>query len=406
MHIVFIDNLLMIPPTGGAHTFLVALSGALVSLGHQVSIATELGPEQSLKRSLEANGAEVLTDIWRAVDLPEQRARHLSEWANERGADVLVVSVSPDAGWLVLPQLSEKTATLSIAHSDGPTFYRPVAHYRDFIDCAIGVSEETCRQLVSQCGLPSDRVRRVPYGVETLSRDEMLQRVANTSEIFRVGYVGRLVQSQKRVLDLIPLARTLRERSIRFELHIIGDGPERATIESDLKDLMANGTVKLWGWLSPAEVRQRLCELDAIVLVSDTEGLPVALLEGMAHAAVPVITALPSGNTEVVRNGENGFLVPVGDIDQFAERLALLSRDSELLLKMKSLAWETGQRYTVDKMAASYLECFDLAKTHRATREESGQTPRIFPAMASCVSRYPFWARKIKRRIQLYLHAT
>ena len=403
MHIVFIDNLIMVPPTGGAHTFLVELGGALVRLNHRVSVVTETGPEQSLTKALTASGATVVTGVWRAVDLPEQRAELLTRWVKRAEADVFVVSVSPDAGWLALPLLSPAAATVAITHSDGPAFYRPLEHYRSFVDCAVGVSEETCRQIVSQCEIPEARVRQVPYGVKTLSRIEMeADCAAAGSGVFRFGYVGRLVQSQKRVLELIQLARTMLPRGTPFELHVIGDGPERETLEKELAGPVSEGKVKFWGWLSPAEVQERLRALDALVLLSDCEGLPVALLEAMGHGTVPVITALPSGNAEVVTDGRNGFLVPVGDIAGFADKLELLARDAGRLREMKRAAWETGQRYTVERMAERYLECFNLALGKRRARPHEAQTPRVFPVMSSCVSGYPFWLRKIKRRLLVW----
>ncbi len=403
MYIVFVDNLLMIPPTGGAHTFLVELCAHLVKLGHRVSVITETGPEQSLTRALTESGTEVLTNVWRTVDLPEQRAERLARWVNDRRADVFVVSVSPDAGWLALPLLNREIGTVSITHSDGPTFYRPLQHYRSFVDCAVGVSEETCRQIICQCEVPTERVRHVPYGVKTLTREEMEAHCSSRVDIFRFGYVGRLVQSQKRVLDIIPLAERMLEMDIPFELHIIGDGPERDALEQRLAALMSAGRAKFWGWLSPSGVQDRLRELDALVLLSDCEGLPVALLEAMGHATVPVITALPSGNAEVVEHGRNGFLVPIGDIEAFTDKLELLARDPDRLREMKREAWEKGQRFTVKRMAERYLDCFNVAMTERRSRGLSAQTPQVFPPMSSCVSRYPFWARKLKRRLIVYL---
>src|SRR6266849_11203846 len=64
MHIVFVDNLLMVPPTGGAHTFLVDLCDSLVKLGHRVSVITQAGPEQGLTGALSETGAEVHTNVW------------------------------------------------------------------------------------------------------------------------------------------------------------------------------------------------------------------------------------------------------------------------------------------------------------------------------------------------------
>jgi glycosyltransferase involved in cell wall biosynthesis len=399
MHVVLVDHFLKTPPTGGTHTCLVNLCTTLSKDQHQVSVITEAGPEATLANLIEESGCKVYDNVWSAIDLPEDRARKLADWVNERQADVFVVSVSPDAGWLALPLLNPYTATACITHSDGPTFYRPARHYRNFVDCAVGVSKETCSQMIAQCGMPPERVHHIPYGVPALTFEELPAYCTAPANDLRLAYIGRLVQSQKRVLDIIPLVEEMARRSLPVEFQIIGDGDEREILQTQLAGHVSNGTVTFWGWLNPFAVRQRLRVLDAMVLFSDCEGLPLALLEGMAHATIPIVTAIPSGAAEIIKDGENGFLVPVADISQFADRLELLCQDPQRIVTMKRAAWETGQSYSVRRMANSYVECFEHAKKERLARDPSNETPQTFPPMASCVSPYPFWARRIRRRL-------
>jgi glycosyltransferase involved in cell wall biosynthesis len=398
MQIVVVDSTITTPPTGGAHTFVVELTCALARRGERVSLVTEPGPERSLVRGMREGGVEIREDVWRAVDLPEERAARLAAWVNGRGADAYVVSVSPDAGWLALPLLGARTATVSVAHSDGPAFYEPLRHYQSFVDCAVGVSRETVRKIVSYCGVPWERARQIPYGVSSITREELEARAAATARSrapLRAGYVGRLVNSQKRVLDLVPLAAEMSRRGLDFELHLVGDGPERAPLEEGFRAAGVGGRVKFWGWMSSAEVKGRLRELDVLLLVSDVEGLPVAMLEAMGHGVVPVVTRLDSGNAELVREGVNGFLAGVGDFAAFAEHLLALGADRRRLAAMSRAAWETGQDYTVGRMVERYLEVFaESAGAAPGRRGDGG-----FPVMRSCVSRYPFWLRRIKRRV-------
>jgi glycosyltransferase involved in cell wall biosynthesis len=195
-------------------------------------------------------------------------------------------------------------------------------------------------------------------------------------------------------MELAPLALELKRRKVCFELHLVGDGPERPALQNAFEQNGLLQSVKFWEWLGPEAVRDRLLELDALVLMSDCEGLPLALLEAMAHGVVPVVTNLESGHTEVVRNGENGFLITVGDIPSFADRIQTLASDPVLLSTMKNAAWETGRSYSVEAMVDHYLKCFyELSKADRVHRK--GQPVR-YPIMQSCVSRFPFWLRKIK----------
>ena len=158
-----------------------------------------------------------------------------------------------------------------------------------------------------------------------------------------VAYIGRLVQSQKRVLDLAPLVRELARRNLPFVLHLIGSGEDAPRLREELARAEVGHHVRWWGWLARTEVGARLRQLDALVLPSDVEGLPLALLEAMGQGVVPVATRIPSGNTELVRDGENGFLAAVGDTNAFANRLEQLYLDPGLLTRLRRAAWVTSE---------------------------------------------------------------
>jgi glycosyltransferase involved in cell wall biosynthesis len=402
MNVVFVDTTITTPPTGGAQTFLVNLCASLVEKDHRVSVVTEPGKDATIATTLQRAGTDVLMNVWSRRHLPEERANCLAAWVNRERPDVYIISISPDAGWLALPLLEPSIATLSIAHADVSAFYEPLKHYAPFIDCTVGVSEAIQRRIIGQCSIPPARVHHVPYGVASLSSSEIAARRERQFELdepLRIVYLGRLVQHQKRVLDLVPLTVELTRREIPFKLHLVGDGPERLPLESGFEKNGVTRNVRFWGWLTPEAVRQRLRELDALVLLSDSEGLPLALLESMGHGVVPVVTNLKSGNTEVVNEGENGFLVGVGDICAFVDRFELLAGGRERLSLMRQAAWETSQYYSLERMVQCYVQTFQQAAERTLGRKQRDGLTSQYPVMPSCRSKYPFWLRKIKRRV-------
>src|SRR5207244_12771 len=133
----------------------------------------------------------------------------------------------PDVGWLALPLLDNSIATLSIAHNDVDAFYEPLKHYGPFIDCAVGVSETTYNKIIQSCSVPSTRARQIPYGVRALSSEQISLKMNAPEQPLKIGYVGRIVQEQKRVMDFVPLVAELAKRDVRFKLKLIGDGPDR-----------------------------------------------------------------------------------------------------------------------------------------------------------------------------------
>jgi glycosyltransferase involved in cell wall biosynthesis len=394
MRFAFVDTTLTTPPTGGCQTFLEHLAPALGSRGHDVTVLTEPGPALAVADRLVKVGVRVLDDVWPRRFLPEERATRLADWCRRERIEAYIVSVSRDVGWLALPHLDPLARTAAVVHWDGPAFYAPLAYYGVFIDCAIGVSRETCRNITGLCKVPESRTSRIPYGVERFSEAELAERVrASHGRSLEVAYIGRLVQTQKRVLDLAPLASELARRKVPFVMHIVGSGGDAPRLRVELARARVAHHVRWWGWLTPAEVQVRLSQLDALVLPSDSEGLPFVVLEAMGHGVVPVATRIPSGNTELVRDGENGFLAAVGDTKALADHLEKLYRDPALLSRLRRAAWLTSADYSVERMASAYERC--LAAEGERAPHPSG----AFAVMPSCRSNYPVWLRRVKWRL-------
>ena len=83
---------------------------------------------------------------------------------------------------------------------------------------------------------------------------------------------------------------------------------------------MISGDRRITGWLSSEQVREEILAARALVLPSLAEGLPVVLMEAMALRR-PVLTTYVAGIPELVRPGENGWLVPSGDVEELAAAL-------------------------------------------------------------------------------------
>jgi colanic acid/amylovoran biosynthesis glycosyltransferase len=125
--------------------------------------------------------------------------------------------------------------------------------------------------------------------------------------------VGRLCE-QKGQLLLIEAARRLVETGVDFTLTLAGDGELRHEIDALIKRYRLSSRIAITSWISSGEVRRRLLESRALVLPSFAEGLPVVIMEAMALRR-PAISTYVAGIPELVHDGENGWLVPAGDVD-------------------------------------------------------------------------------------------
>lgn len=122
-------------------------------------------------------------------------------------------------------------------------------------------------------------------------------------------------------------------------LDLIGDGPDRPHLRFAIDDLGLGDRVRLLGRRSPAEVAQMLQRADIFLHTSCSEGISNAVLEAMA-TGLPVVVTDAGGMREAVRDGVDGFVVPVRDTDAIAAALTRLAAGPELRARMG----ESGRR--------------------------------------------------------------
>ncbi|MCF8346953.1 MAG: glycosyltransferase family 4 protein [Bacteroidales bacterium] len=152
---------------------------------------------------------------------------------------------------------------------------------------------------------------------------DYFKRVTDEKGLLVLGNAGRLVE-QKGQGYLIQIARLLKAREIPFRLYIAGSGKLKkelthACAKHDLqKEIVFLDFVE--------DIREFLKGLDIYLSTSLHEGSSHVILEAMA-AAKPVVAFDVSSMPEMIKDGESGFLVPFGDVEQFTERIIQLRND-------------------------------------------------------------------------------
>jgi glycosyltransferase involved in cell wall biosynthesis len=164
----------------------------------------------------------------------------------------------------------------------------------------------------------------------------------------RLVSVGRL-QAPKDAVTLVGALAAL--HGDPFEAVLVGDGPDRAAVEEEVRRYGLEPVVEVLGERN--DVPELLAEADVFVLSSRSEGLPISILEAMA-AGLPVVASDVGGVPEVVAEGETGLLVPPGDPQRLAEALGRLLGDPALRGRL-------GQAGRI-----RVAEHFDLAKVQQA----------------------------------------
>ena len=114
---------------------------------------------------------------------------------------------------------------------------------------------------------------------------------------------------------------------------MVGDGPDRSSLEAEAARLGLVSQVHFAGAVNQDAIRRFYAHADAFVLPSFAEGLPVVLMEAMAMG-IPCITTSITGVPELIDNGESGLLVPASDVDGLAAAIIRLMDDPALCQRL------------------------------------------------------------------------
>ena len=239
----------------------------------------------------------------------------------------------------------------------------------------IAVSPQVRDDLVALGVAPRERFVVIRLGIELdervapeqNGRGESRRYLGIPGDRFAVGWIGRMT-AVKRTDDVLVAFKRLRESGVDAMLCMVGDGPDRLQLEQRAHELgVARDTVFL-GYQE--DVAPFYAAFDALVLPSGNEGTPVTVIEALA-AERPVVATRVGGVPDVVRDGEDGFLVEAGATDDLADRLERLARDPALRARMGKRGRERVlPRYAVDRLVDDVDELYRaLLNADPTTRE-------------------------------------
>lgn len=332
-----------------------------------------------------------------------------------RALPATVVPNYTDGTYAACAEASRRRAqdlrVLAFAHADQPYYYELLQRYEPIATLFVAVSEEIGARLRELLPHRAADVRVRPYGVEAPAT---LARAWSTpAQPLRLAYAGRLVEMQKRVTDLAVLATVLADRGVDFTLDVVGAGADEGRLREAVGRAPAavQRRVRFRGRVAAAEMPAMWREVDVAVLVSEYEGISIAMLEAMAAGCVPVVTRV-SGTRDAIVEGRNGCTAPVGDMAAMADAIAALAGDRDRLATMGRQAHaRVLDRFTVDDYAEWFVALVDEAWSlpprawpdDRPTLVEPPPAP-AFPAPAPYV-RYSLrrFLGKVQRRVAGWL---
>lgn len=224
------------------------------------------------------------------------------------------------------------------------------------VDFAFTVSRQLKSDLERELRVPASRFEVLYNGVdvERFQYQRTHGPAPDASQSLLIGSVGRLVPVKNYALLLQAVARLAKAPSCR--LLLIGEGPERATLEQLAAQLGLASRVVFAGHRD--DVPQLLEKVDIFVLPSLSEGMSNTLLEAMA-SGLPVVASDVGGNREVIDPERTGLLFPSGDVAALTGQLERLLESGELRARLgDAAALRVGIEFSMQAMLARYTELY------------------------------------------------
>jgi len=220
----------------------------------------------------------------------------------------------------------------------------------------VSVSNAVTERLL-QSGVRLEKLHMIGNGIDfrPFERISLRQGRAEDEGALMTGAVARLspekgidllIHAAKRVVREIPTAK----------FTVVGEGPERERLESLIEELGLRDSVFLAGRRD--DMPSVYASFDLLVSSSRHEGLPMAILEGMA-SGLPCVATAVGDVPKIIQDGECGFLVPPEDIDSLAARVIVLLQNPVLRRQLGEAARQrVEQEFSAQRMAAKYMNVY------------------------------------------------
>lgn len=225
------------------------------------------------------------------------------------------------------------------------------------------ISENLQRIAQSAWHLPADRLRFIPNGIDAArleagagaagQRAELRAGLGIPADAFVVGAVGHL-RPEKNLGRLLEAAAPL----AGVHVLILGEGPERSGLEAQASGAQLAGRVHFAGYHS--DPRSHYRAMDAFALSSDTEQMPIALLEAMA-TSLPAVATDVGDVRAILPPDQSELVVPLGEActGVFSRALGNLARDPDLRTRLGAAnRARILERFTLARMVDAYRELY------------------------------------------------
>lgn len=255
---------------------------------------------------------------------PEYRVSVYAQLIQKLPAGVPIILSDDASVWMAGTYFHKTYPIIAVLHADEPYYYNIAAEHYKKLAAIVCVSKRVCATLLSKIPeLSPALVHTIPCGIKLPT----LNKIEHADGIIRLVYAGRVSVYQKRAGDLLKIAQLLVNKKVQFHLDIIGDGDAKPGLMAGVEAAGLQQSISFRGWRTQAEVAGFLANADMLLMTSDFEGTPIAMMEALGAGCGMVGTRV-SGIEDYEHHpyAENCLKIfQVGDIEDAADKIVKLS---------------------------------------------------------------------------------
>jgi len=256
-----------------------------------------------------------------------------------------------------------------IMHGDFIDYYIIVKYYHAVINCIIAYSNKIEKEVKAIDGVDVKNVYKIYYPSAAVTNLPNVSK--KKSDLFKIVFAGLIIE--RKGADLLPKIydQLISLGMNNFELEIIGDGELLPSLKARFQPC---SNVSFNGWRDQHFVKNAMLQADIFLFPSRLEGLPNVVVEALAAGAVPVVTDLESGISDIIKHEFNGMLVEKDNVKMFAGSIFRLYNNGSLLQNLKLNALKSVNMFEPFEQAKAYEDL--ILKSANVAKKDK----RIFPS--------------------------
>lgn len=363
---------------GGQERVALSLARLQREAGHRVlAVSLAAPPDGPLAQAFQEAGVETDSVPKRGPSVDPSLPVRLAKLLSDRRAQV-VHTHNPHALIYGAPAAAMAGAvTVHTKHGINPDGERRQWLRRAasrLVDAYVAVTDSLARVALERNECAPAQLHVIPNGIDLTrfgpnpdARRRIREQLGIPTDAWVIGTVGRLSPEKNQAL-LVQSATPMLDQ--RRHLVLVGEGPERAALETRVADSLRGAFVHFTG--ARDDVPELLAAFDVFALTSSSEGLPLVVLEAMA-SELPVLTTAVGGVPDVIEDRVTGYLVDSGDAAALTRQMAWLSsRPDQAQLVARCARSTVLERHGLPQMAARYASLYEKLL---ALRQPSVETP-------------------------------